>query len=207
MKVRVYYLIDSGIFKELRDHKLCDWLSVETPEDQQTCLYAYTTSKKLAKQFEETRNKDCFYKKTLEMTEEQFKEFENAFFIHAKISIASLKYSAEDDEIDVAITNGEHWYVKDSGCESTYALLEALPSIPTAKIFKKDILSVLVSLGFASEVTQELESDEIKYLGNTDPVAYYTANYAWKNELGLFFYLYGKLVDKESVIEVAYGKE
>lgn len=199
MKVYLYFLIDKAVIKKMTDTYLLESLNhFSEPGLEDYFFYAYTAKKKVAKKFEGMRDMKKFYKKEVEMDEEEFKDLENRFFRFSALSFQSLLCS-EHQHITVPVTTGEYWYCVEAREESVQSLLDIQPKINPA-IFTDKIIELLGRIDYIDSLFPDFQ----KYREYESSTHDYVLNNAWKNELGVFLWLYSMLLIPAKVIQEGY---
>ena len=126
MKVYIYYLIDKKIIKHLHLLGVLENISHHFVENE-PFLYAYTNDKKIAKKFEETRNSSVFFRKVVDMNEDEFSKFEFSYRSEIKIDENELKVG-KDNYVIFPTTISEYSYSVYYGRETINDILEKIPS-------------------------------------------------------------------------------
>lgn len=198
MKVYMYFLIDKKLIQKMSDTYLLESLDhFSEPGLEDYFFYAFTTKKKVAKKFEAMRDMSKFFKRVQDMDEEDYKELENRFFRFSALSFQPL-LCGEHQHAVIPLTTGEYWYCVEARAESVNQMLQLMPKIPP-EIFEGEMFEALSQLGIL-----DILSDSSMYAPEGDEVYDYIRNNGWKNELAIFLWLYGDLVEDANVIGEAY---
>jgi hypothetical protein len=191
----MYFLIDHDVIVDLYNNGLIEWIDPSSSPDG--FLYAYTNKKKLAKLFESQRNEKVFYKKIVDMEEDEFEKMENVNSRYTKIRMEFINFD-DDQFIYVPMTASEHWYACECTREIITDFLDKLPKIDSS-IFRLDIYETLRDLGYNNAVTHVDELHEGELLND---VADYTYHKAWRNQFGTFLFFYQNIIDSYELMRL-----
>ena len=195
LKVFLYFLTDKKVIKKMADTYLLESLShFKEPGYEDYFFYAFTNKKKVAKKFEQMRDMTKFFKKEVEMDEDEYKDLENRFYAFSVLSMQPL-LCGEHKHIIIPITSGEYWYCVEARSESMQSMFELMPKVKP-DIFKDKVIQLLGKLDYNDSMFPDFQPWR-EYSSETHD---YVLNNAWKNELGVFLFLYSMLVIPTKVI-------
>lgn len=195
MKVYLYFLTDRNIIKKMADTYLLESLDhFSEPGLEDYFFYAFTAKKKVAKKFEKMRDMSKFVKKEVEMDEDEFEDLKRRFYSFCSLSNQSL-LCGQHRRIRIPITTGEYWYCVESKSESIHSMLDMMPKI-NPSIFEDKIIQLLGKLDYNNSMFPNFQP----YREYTSDTFDYVLNNAWKNELGIFLFLYSMIVKPAEVI-------
>lgn len=195
LKVFLYFLTDKKVIKKMAKTYLLESLNhFQEPGYEDYFFYAFTTKKKVAKKFEQMRDMRKFFKKEVEMDEDGYKELEGNFYSFSALSIQPL-LCGEHQHILIPVTTGEYWYSVESRSESIYSMMEIMPKI-RPDIFEEKIIQLLGKLDYNDSMFPDFQP----YREYTSDTHDYMLNNGWKNELGVFLFLYSMIVIPTKVI-------
>lgn len=198
MQVYLYFLTDKRILEKMTATYLLESMDHFTePLDEGYFFYAFTNKKKVAKTFEKMRDMSKFYKKVVEMDDEEFSELKQNFYSFSALSFQSLLCS-EHRHIVIPITTGEYWYCVEARSESIHSLMDIMNKV-TPYIFTTKVKDLLGELQYVENMFPDmLHRPEWEY--RETPTCDYMGNNGWKNELGVFLWLYSMLVIPANVL-------
>ena len=182
MKVYIYYLIDKKIIKHLHLLGVLENISYHFVENE-PFLYAYTNDKKIAKKFEETRNSSVFFRKVVDMNEDEFSKFEFSYRSEIKIDENELKVG-KDNYVIFPTTISEYSYSVYYGRETINDILEKIPKIPLC-IFTGKSKEELSGISYNTEILHE---EDVK-------VNKFVKKYGWRNDFMLLCIIYKNILD------------
>lgn len=195
MKVFMYFLTDKSIIKKMSDTYLLESLNhFQEPGLEDYFFYAYTDKKKVAKKFEAMRNMQKFFKKEVEMDEDEFEELDKNFYSFSKLSMSPLLCGVHT-RIVLPLTTGEYWYCVESRAESINSIFDLMKKVNPA-IFTEKTIQLLGKLEYNDSMFKDFQP----YREYTSKTHDYMLNNAWKNELGLFLYLYSMILLPDKVL-------
>ena len=119
MKLICYYLSMDYI----KNMGLWDFIASERDIKNNICLYAYTTKKKIAKEFEKYRDMNKFIKRVHDVTKEEFDEFESSNIYH-RIDIYELLTRSDNEDELVCSIRLPVVEIENSYCEDTYEFID-----------------------------------------------------------------------------------
>ena len=119
MKLICYYLSMDYI----KNMGLWDFIASERDIKNNIWLYAYTTKKKIAQEFEKYRDMNKFIKRVHDITKEEFDDFESANIYHRIGIYEFLTRSDNKDELvrSIRLPVVE---IENSYCEDTYEFID-----------------------------------------------------------------------------------
>lgn len=195
MKVFLYFLTDKNVIKKMADTYLLESLNhFQEPGYEDYFFYAFTAKKKVAKKFEKMRDMTKFFKKEVEMDEEEYRELENQFYSFSALSMQSL-LCGQHQHIVIPVTTGEYWYCVESRSESLCSMFEIMPKV-TPEIFEDKIINLLGTIDYNNSMFPNFQPWR-EYQNEAHD---YVLNNGWKNELGVFLFLYSMVVIPTKVI-------
>lgn len=195
LKVFLYFLTDKKVIKKMADTYLLESLNhFQEPEYEDYFFYAFTPKKKVAKKFEQMRDMTKFFRKEVEMDEDEYKELERNFYSFSALSIQPL-LCGEHQHILIPITTGEYWYCSEARSESLNSMMELMPKVKP-DIFEEKIIQLLGKLDYIDSMFPDFQP----YREYTSDTYDYMLNNGWKNELGVFLFLYSMVVIPTKVI-------
>lgn len=213
LKVYTYYLINKPIIDMLKTRCLIESTNMMNPlnDDSTVCLYAYTNKKKIAKEFEKTREMNIFAKRVQEMTDDEYEAFDEHGCQISKLEMCEVfypfaqsisNYTDHQVRLELALTSSESWYCIDHYKESINEFLTTIPKVPDLGIFRGDIKHLLIDMDYADSVllsqTDYINTHEF----NLSPVAKYSCFYAWENPVGILACLYQGIFNNSGLFEV-----
>lgn len=214
MKIYMYYLIDKGSIKLLKDRNLMDWIGICNDDVKETCLYAYTNKKKLASAFETTRNMGIFHKVVKDVEDYEYERIAKDAAGYAEIINQEFAYpfdiydtkSIDSIKCKIPITMSESWFVVENHKESIMDFIDGYVSkIPDIRIFREDIYHILKDLDYNDTVARN--DDYIRTYEELSPLAEYSCLCAWENQIGILLVLYKGFFDEASIAEVIINGE
>lgn len=174
MKLICYYLSMDYI----KNMGLWDFIASERDIKNNICLYAYTTKKKIAKEFEKYRDMNKFIKRVHDVTKEEFDDFESSNIYH-KIDIYELLTRSDNEDELVCPIRLPVVEIENSYCEDTYEFIDdsfvdcytviksmntILKSIKSKKVKKrigKNIYDTMmdISIKISNDVSMAIDED------------------------------------------------
>lgn len=195
MKVYLYFLTDKKVIKQMAGTYLLESLNhFQEPGYEDYFFYAFTSKKKVAKRFEKMRDMTKFFKKEEEMDEDEFKELERRFYSFSALSMQSL-LCGQNRHIVIPVTTGEYWYTVESRSETICSMMDYMPKV-RPEIFEDKIIELLGQIDYNSYMFPDFQP----WREYTSDVHDYVINNGWKNELGVFLFLYSMIVIPAKVI-------
>lgn len=199
MKVYLYFLTDRNIIEKMSGTYLLESLDHFTePVDEGYFFYAFTNSKKVSKAFEKMRDMKKFYKRVESMDEDEYSELKRKFYSFSALSFQSLR-CGEKQRIIIPITTGEYWYTVESRSESIYSMIEFMDKV-SPYLFTQKVRDLLIDLQYVENFFPDDYAHRPEWESRNAEITDYMNNNAWKNELGVFLFLYDKLVIPANVI-------
>lgn len=201
MKVYLYFLTDKGILKKMTDTYLLESLDHFTePENESYFFYAFTKSKKVAKTFEKMRDMSKFYKKVANMDDDEYQDLYKRFQSFSLLQFQSLLYG-EHQRVTIPITTGEYWYCVETRTESIFSMIEFMDKVDP-NIFTNKVKDLLIDLQYVENMYREYAQRPEWETRNVE-LSDFMINNAWKNELGVFLYLYSMILIPANVLSEA----
>ena len=194
MKVWIFYITDNGIINYLSRHNLLETWTYSESSDKYV-VYAYTNKKKIVKEFMSTRNQKAFKLREVEMDEDEYKDFDNRFYTSSKLKKEFL-ITKNGTPSKFVLTTSEYWFVVEQDMETTNSLIESFSPFlyDHGEIFQSSLRRYLEELGFICPRLPFLDGPE-------SDVEKFMKKHAWKNQLGLFIYLYHDILDINGIME------
>lgn len=195
LKVFLYFLTDKEVIKKMSKTYLLESLNhFQEPGYEDYFFYAFTAKKKVSRKFEQMRDMRKFFKKEVDMDEDDYEELKKIFYSFSALSMQPL-LCGQHQHILIPITTGEYWYCVESRSESLCSMMELMPKV-TPDIFEEKIITLLGNIEYNEYMFPDYQSWR-EYIGDTHD---YMLNNAWKNELGVFLLLYSMIVIPAKVI-------
>lgn len=213
MKVYIYYLINKPIIDKMRTRCLIEASNMMDPlnDDSDVCLYAYTNKKKIAKEFEKTREMNVFAKRVKEMTDDDYNTLDTYGCQYSKLEMHEVFYpfaqsiSGETNQqvrLELALTSSESWYCIDNYKEAINEFLTSIPKVPDLGIFRSDIKQLLIDMDYADSVLLSPIDYINTHSSTLSPLARYSCFYAWENPVGILTCLYQGIFNNVGLFEV-----
>lgn len=194
MKLYLYYLVGEDLIEDLYQKGLIDINLSYHPLDEgrKVILYASTTNKKLAKEFERTRHMDAFIKKVVDDG-----DFDECYAEHdmfaTGLRVSQLRYA--DHTYITAVLTGVEVYNIENMAEIIMDYLS--PRMVRYDIFEDNLQKVLYRMGYV-DTYNVLDPDYVF----ADERYYRRAGILlWKNELGGLGWMYKNIVDIGAILE------
>ena len=199
MKVYMYFLTDKKIIEKMTSTYMLESLDhVTEPSDEGYFFYAFTQGKKVAKSFEKMRDMSKFYKKVVDLDEDEYDELKSRFYSFSALSFQPLLCS-EHKHIVIPMTSAEYWYTVEARSESIFSMIDIMCKI-SPYIFTQKIRDLLIDLRYVENFFPDDYAHRPEWEIRDTSVSDYMTNYAWKNELGVFLFLYSMLLIPTNVI-------
>ena len=193
MKVFIYYISNHVVLEELNDLGI---LGQNYPEEiccGEPYFYAYTKSKKVAKRFENTRNKDMFIRKIIDVDSSDYLEMVEYFKERRKKKKKSFRYQNTKSVI-LPVTLQEYWICVEYRRENIIDFLGKIPCV-TLNIFSREVQRKLISINYDTEVLSSLDDHRPRDISSK-----FITKYGWRNEFMFLIILYGKLLNISNVL-------
>ena len=189
MKLYLYYLIDNRVIKRLYNRGVLDTLTNYHTLDDGPMLYAITTSKKMARRFEECRNMNLLKKIVKEIDDEYEPDAWERIVKDKALLFANQK------RLVIPLTGTEAWCV-DNASEIIISYLTLHCNIHPS-VFTEEVAEAMEGIGYM---------DIMGY--HDDDIVRRSTRYRlesvieWSNELGMLVWMFQEVMNLPGIMKV-----